>query len=57
MNSSPDMDGITAEHLLYCIGTIRTNILQYVSVMLSFCIQFGVVPEKFNCEMLVPIPK
>ena len=53
-NSSPDMDGVTAEHLTHCIGT---DLINNLSVMFSLCIQCGVVPDSFRSGILVPIPK
>ncbi len=53
-NSSPDIDGITAEHLVHGIGTV---LIQKLSMMLSMCIKYGVVPDRFRSGILVPIPK
>ncbi len=53
-NSSPDIDGITSEHLINGIGTA---LVQKLSRMLSLCIKYGVVPDKFRDGILVPIPK
>ena len=44
-NSSPDMDGVTAKHLTYCI---RTDLIHNLSVMFSLCIYYGVVPGSFR---------
>ena len=53
-NSAPAADGITAEHLIYCVNS---DIIRYITNMLTLCVQFGVVPDSFTNGLLIPIPK
>ena len=52
--SSPGMDGISAEHLKYALSS---RIVNHLSVMLSQCIKYGVVPTSFTEGILVPLLK
>ena len=53
-NSAPAADGITAEHLIYCVNS---DIIRYITNMLTLCVQFGVVLDNFTNGFLIPIPK
>ena len=53
-NSAPAADGITADHLIYCVNS---DIIRYITNMLTLCVQFGVVPDNFTNGFLIPIPK
>ena len=52
--SAPAADGITAEHLIYCANS---DIIRYITNMLTLCVQFGVVPDSFTNGLVIPIPK
>ena len=54
LGSSPGSDGILAEHLKYAINS---KIVDYISVMLTLCIKYGIEPTSFSYGLLVPILK
>ena len=41
LGSSPGIDGIVSEHLKYAINS---GIVRHLSVMLSLCLKYGIVP-------------
>ena len=45
MGSAPGCDGITSEHLKHALSS---GIDQYLSVMFSLCLKYGVVPTSFK---------
>ena len=54
MGSSPGIDGIVSEHLKYAINS---GIVRHLSVMLSLCLKYGIVPISFTKGVLVPLLK
>ena len=53
-NTAPGCDGITPEHLK---NSIDSKLLVHLSRLFTVCVKFGVLPDKFNHGMLVPIIK
>ena len=51
---SPGVDGISAEHLKCAVNT---NLPTYLSVLLTLCVRFGLVPDTFLTGVLVPLRK
>ena len=51
---SAGLDGITAEHLKYANNSI---LLLHLSILLSICVAFGIVPNQFCDGLLIPILK
>ena len=54
LGSSPGIDGIVSEHLKYAINS---GIARHLSVMLSLCLRYGIVPISFTKVVLVPLLK
>ena len=54
LGSSPGIDGIVSEHLKYAINS---GIVRHLSVMLSLCLKYGIVPISFTKGVLVPLLK
>ena len=54
LSSSPGSDGILAEHLKYATNS---KIVDYISVMFTICIKYGIVPIFFSHGLLIPILK
>ena len=52
--TSPGVDGISAEHLKCAVNT---NLPTYLSILLTLCVRFGLVPDTFRTGVLVPIVK
>jgi hypothetical protein len=52
--SAPGIDGIMAEHLKYALNS---RIVNHISVMLSICFKYGIVPVSFSQGLLVPLLK
>ncbi len=52
--SAPGIDGIMAEHLKYALNS---RIVNHISVMLSICFKYGIVPASFSQGLLVPLLK
>ena len=52
LDSSPGGDEILAEHLNYAINS---KIVDYLSVMFTICIKYGIVPTSFSHGLLVQI--
>ena len=54
LGSSPGIEGIISEHLKY---VINSGIVRHLSVMLSLCLKYGVIPISFTKGVLVPLLK
>jgi hypothetical protein len=54
LGCAPGSDGITCEHLKYCIDT---NVIIHLCQVFTVCFQYGVVPNSFYDGLLVPILK
>ena len=52
--SSPEIDGIRAEHLKHALGS---RIIRHISVMFSLCLKYGIIPNTFCQGLLVPLLK
>ena len=53
LNCSPAGDSIESEHLRQGISS---DISTHISIMLSLCLRFSVVPGSFANGLLIPIP-
>ena len=53
-NTAPGLDGITSEHLKY---GLNSSLPVHLSVLLTLCFRFGIVPDSFSMGVLVPILK
>ena len=52
--TSPGMDKISPEHLKF---GLKTKLPKYLSLLLTVCIQYGVLPESFSEGLLIPVLK
>ena len=52
--TAPGLDGITSEHLKYALNS---SLPVHLSVLLTLCFRFGIVPDSFYIGVLVPILK
>ena len=52
--SSAEIDGLTAEHILFAKDS---NLSAHLCYLFSICFQHGVVPEDFRSGIMVPILK